>query len=106
MPFFDNQTQLTQNPTNLIIKTPCTIQQINQHDSNLLSLDTTLDFPTVKRIKRLGHAAKQVFAQNAILITENTRLFMQNKRRTCQKFAENYVLGQARLITTKDIVSA
>ena len=54
----------------------------------------------------MANTAENAFAYQAILLDENLLLFKQNNKKTTRKFIKATVVGNARVMSYKDIVEA
>ena len=79
-----------------------TTREIHHYVDSLWDDGLDLNTPAVKNVCTAEHP----LAQNALLTVENTRLLPQNEECTRRKVTGNYVLGQARLMTSEVIATA
>jgi hypothetical protein len=65
-----------------------------------------IDAPCKRYIQKLANAAENAFADQAILLDENSLLFEQNNEKTTCKSIRATVVGSTRVMSYEDIVEA
>lgn len=91
--------------SNDMLPTPVTYESLTFLRTKI-EHSTALDSPDSHRIQKLANAAEKAFADRAILLDENKKLFDHNNEKTTRQSVRSTMVGKARVMSYEAIVEA